>query len=132
MTATYGRRLSDWWLSSSPVDVSLKMLLGTSIWGSTTCYLTWRKSVTPQGRLLFRLVPSTRRTGGIGSGYWGTPQERSYKDTPGANVPEAGYLARQVYNQTTEGGKLNSAWVSKMMGYPDGFLDLTSDGEEIR
>lgn len=152
MTATYGRRLGDWYLKSGPADACLRMLLDTSAWASTTCYLTWKKSVTPQGRLLFRLVPSTPRTAGIGSGLlhtptvtanqespsmvnrdpgswrlWGTPQERSYKDTPGANVPEAGYLAKQVYN-TEKGGKLNSAWVSRMMGYPDDWLTL--DGEE--
>jgi hypothetical protein len=164
MTATYGRKLGDWYLSSGPVDACLRMLLGTSIWGSTTCYLTWKSSATPQGRLLFRLVPSTHRTGGTGSGFWGTPQERSHKDTPGAKVPTNGYLARQVYedarmwptpqgwdgrrgadenrdNRPNSGGtdlttatasngmKLNSVWVSRMMGYPDGWMDV---GEETR
>jgi hypothetical protein len=34
--------------------------------------------------------------------------------------------------QPVPGMKLNSAWVSRMMGYPDSWLDLTSDGGVIR
>jgi hypothetical protein len=186
MTATYGRKLSAFWLSSDPPDSWVRMLQATSIWGSTTCYLTWKKSVTPQGRLLFRLVPSTPRTAGIGSGFlptptvgmvtggqnpttggqeglphwvkrhmwptpraefdsgrhrgqpdtlhsavklWGTPTSRDHKDVGDmTNVPENGLLGRQVLNdQEQVGMKLNSAWVSRMMGYPDGWLIL--DGE---
>jgi hypothetical protein len=164
MTATYGRRLSAYWLSCDPPDSWVRTLLGTSTWGSTTCYLTWKKSVTPQGRLLFRLVPSTRHTAGIGSGLWPTPRlefdsgrhrgqpdtlhsavklwvtptTRDYKDTGNMenvpeNVPENVLLGRQVLNeQPVPGMKLNSAWVSRMMGYPDSWLDLTSDGGVIR
>ena len=205
MTATYGRKLSDYWLSSAPPDSWVRTLLVTSIWGSMTCYLTWKKSATPQGRLLFRLVPSTPRTDGIGSGYWGTQTSRDWKDGSSvANVPENGLLGRQVVNRqwptprvegfdagahrgnpdslhsavkmwptptanemrTTDreqlierrerakerakngngfgltlgnamtmdgaapGMKLNSAWVQRMMGYPDDWLTL--DGEVTR
>jgi hypothetical protein len=38
------------------------MLLGTSAWGSTRCFLTWKVSGTPAKRLLFRLSPLTPRT----------------------------------------------------------------------
>lgn len=44
------------------------MLLGSSRWHSTMCWLTWRPSATPRGRLLFRLLPSMRDTDGTGSG----------------------------------------------------------------
>lgn len=223
MTATYGRRSGAYWLSCDPPDSWVKTLLATSIWGSTTCYLTWKRSATPHGRLLFRLVPSTPRTAGIGSGLWPTPnvagggntceltphkghylrpsgekahlgldqaakmwptpraefdsgRHRGRPDTlhsavklwgtptsrpssPGSsveNVPENGLLGRQVVNDArmfptphtssftgagehgtgapnlqtvvAEAGlKLNSAWVSRMMGYPDSWLTL--DGE---
>lgn len=186
MTATYGRKLGDFWLSSDPPDSWVRTLLGTSTWASMTCYLTWKKSVTPQGRLLFRLVPSTPRTAGIGSGLWGTPTSRDHKDTGDmTNVPVNGLLGRQdltpermwptppvvsaargpnatggpnlgeavrmygtpraIYGEhagmtdeshlTGQAGatgnlKLNSAWVSRMMGYPDGWLTL--DGEATR
>jgi hypothetical protein len=151
MTATYGRKFADYWLSSDPPDSWVKTLLGTSVWASTTCYLTWKRSATPQGRLLFRLVPSTRHTEGIESGLWGTPTSRDHKDGSSvANVPENGLLGRQVVNRQMlhtptgtanqmapsmatrdsgswgdpQGLKLNNAWVSRMMGYPDGHLDL--------
>jgi hypothetical protein len=258
MTATYGRKLSAYWLSCDPPDSWVRTLLGISTWASTTCYLTWKKSVTPAGRLLFRLVPSTPRTAGIGSGsllatpraiygehpgmedeshltgqaiererlwptpkvggggnsceltpykghflrpsgkkadfgldqaarmwptpraefdsgrhrgqpdtlhsavkLWGTPTSRDHKDVGDmTNVPENGLLGRQVLNDartyptpqardwkgaqgraykgesmdlpatvSVAGLKLNSAWVSRMMGYPDNWLDLTPDGE---
>jgi hypothetical protein len=195
MTATYGRKLGAYWLSCDPPDSWVRTLLGISTWVSTTCYLTWKKSATPAGRLLFRLVPSTPRTAGIGSGLWptpnvagggntceltphkghylrpsgekahlgldqaakmwptpraefdsgrhrgqpdtlhsavklwGTPTSRDHKDVGDmTNVPENGLLGRQVLNDQGQAGtKLNSAWVCRMMGYPDGWLIL--DGE---
>jgi hypothetical protein len=184
MTATYGRKLSVYWLSCDPPDSWVRTLLGISTWGSTTCYLTWKKSVTPAGRLLFRLVPSTPPIGATGFGLWGTPTSRDHKDTGNMeNVPVNGLLGHQVLMPTprvegfdagkhrgkpdslhsfakmwptpqahdaqgppgraaqerggfnaslsaetrTTGLKLNSAWVSRMMGYPDSWLTL--DGE---
>jgi hypothetical protein len=47
--------------------------------GSTECLLTWKASVTPAGRSLSRLVPSTRPTGEIASGLWPTPQTADAK-----------------------------------------------------
>jgi hypothetical protein len=205
MTATYGRKLGAYWLSSDPPDSWVRTLLGISTWGSTTCYLTWKKSVTPHGRLLFRLVPSTPRTAGIESGLWPTPnvagggntceltphkghylrpsgekahlgldqaarmwstpraefdsgRHRGQPDTLHSAVklwptPKAGagenrlmkrtpavlngthgkHLAAEACEAERElgsyqaGMKLNSAWVSRMMGYPDGWL--IPDGE---
>jgi hypothetical protein len=173
MTATYGRKLSAYWLSCDPPDSWARTLLAISTWGSTTCYLTWKKSVTPAGRLLFRLVPSTPRTAGIGSGLWPTPdvpnggrgipkdavrQGNTIYTADGRKVQEG--LANavklrptpQAHDVTTRGNtmadhhhyphdlanaviweqppagmKLNSAWVSRLMGYPDDWLTL--DGE---
>lgn len=155
MTGTYGRKYADYWLSSDPPDSWVRTLLGTSTWASMMCYLTWKRSATPQGRLLFRLVPSTPRTGETGFGLWGTPTTRDYKDTGNMeNVPVNGLLGRQVLMPTprVEGFdagahrgkadslhavvkqesnlKLNSAWVGRMMGYPDSWLIL--DGEVIQ
>lgn len=198
MTATYGRKFGDYWLSSDPPDSWVRTLLGTSIWGSMTCYLTWRKSVTPRGRLLFRLVPSTPRTAGIGSGLWPTPDTPSggrampEGTTPTGRTPDGRKVTVGLENAArmwptpraefdsgrhrgepdtlhsavkaepmglrrtpqardwkgpqggaykgesmdlpgeveSKGLKLNSAWVSRMMGYPDDWLTL--DGEAIR
>lgn len=51
--------------------------------GSTECWMTWRKSATPAGRSLCRLVPSTPRTGATDSGFWPTPTTRDHKDSLG-------------------------------------------------
>ena len=191
MTATYGRKFGAYWLSSDPPDSWVRTLLGTSIWGSMTCYLTWKKSVTPAGRLLFRLVPQAPRTVGIASGFWPTPDTpsggrtmprgttstgktpdgrkvtvglenaarmwptprvvsaaRGPNATGGPNLGEAVRMygtPRAIYGEhagmtdeshlTGQAGatgnlKLNSAWVSRMMGYPDDWLTL--DGEATR
>lgn len=166
MTATYGRKFADYWLSFAPPDSWVRTLLDTSVWASTMCYLTWKRSATPQGRLLFRLVPSTPRTAGIGSGFWPTPNvnspnNRAEYPTSGDGLNTAvkrsmGILLPSPMPSDVMGGrttkgkdrqnetglrlaaavakgesnlKLNSAWVSRMMGYPDGFLTL--DGEAI-
>jgi len=72
MTATSGRKCIGSWLSSGPLGSLQRMLLDTSQWASTKCFLTWKARATPQGRLLFRLAPSMPRTEEIGSGLWPT------------------------------------------------------------
>jgi hypothetical protein len=47
--------------------------------GSTECSLTWKASVTPAGRQLFRLVPSMRPIAEIDCGLWRTPNHRDGK-----------------------------------------------------
>ena len=49
--------------------------------GSTECLLTWKEKVTPAGRRLSRLAPSTRPIGANDCGLWPTPATRDYKDT---------------------------------------------------
>ena len=73
ITATCGLSLLDLYAPFS-LDMWLpRMLLGTSHWASTRCYMTWKDSATPAGRLLFRLVPSMPHINEIESGLWRTP-----------------------------------------------------------
>ena len=65
MTVTSGLRCLELYRNSGPLGSLVRMLLGSSIWHSTRCYLTWRVSATPARRLLFRLAPSMPRTGEI-------------------------------------------------------------------
>ena len=58
-----------------------RMFVGTSLWVSTRCSLTWKEKATPQGRSLFQLSVSMHRTKGTESGSspdapkaWATPQ----------------------------------------------------------
>jgi len=44
----------------APLGCLEKMLLASSIWGSTKRYLTWTVKATPQERLYFRLLASAR------------------------------------------------------------------------
>ena len=64
MTVTSGLKCLELYRNSGPLGLLVRMLLGSSIWRSTRCTLTWKTKVTPSNRLLFRLVPSTPRTGG--------------------------------------------------------------------
>ena len=73
MTVTSGRKCCEFYRKSGPLGSLVKMLLESSAWRSTRCYLTWKASATPAKRLLFRLVPSTPRTEGTGSQLWATP-----------------------------------------------------------
>ena len=63
MTVTSGLKCLELYQNSGPLGLLVRTLLGSSIWRSTKCTLTWKTKVTPSKRLLFRLVPSTPRTG---------------------------------------------------------------------
>lgn len=64
MTVTSGLKCLELYQNSGPLGSLVRTLLGSSIWRSTQCYLTWKISGTPAKRLLFRLVPLMPRTGG--------------------------------------------------------------------
>ena len=70
MTVISGRRCSELFRNSGPLGLLAKMLLESSEWRSTRCFLIWKARATKQGRLYFRLVPSTPRTGGTGAPLW--------------------------------------------------------------
>lgn len=72
MTVTSGLKCLELYRSSGPLGSLVRMLLGSSIWRSTRCMLTWKTKVTPSKRLLFRLVPSMPRTGGTDAPLWPT------------------------------------------------------------
>ncbi len=73
MTATSGRTLCKLLHTKDPLGAFSRMLVVTSHWVSTRCYLTWKPKTTPQGRLLLELAVSMPRTDDLGSGLWLTP-----------------------------------------------------------
>ena len=79
MTVISGLRCLELYRNSGPLGLLVRMLLGSSIWRSTRCTLTWKTKVTPSRRLLFRLVPSTPRTGGTGVRLLPTVTDQEYK-----------------------------------------------------
>lgn len=92
-TVSSGRKCCELYRKSGPLGQLVRMLLVSSAWRSTRCYLTWKVSATPRKRLLFRLAASMPRTSGrdvqlLGTPtakMWPTPTARDYK---GANSLE--------------------------------------------
>lgn len=144
MTVTSGRKWSAVSPYSDPLGSLVKMCLGSSIWGSTKCSLTWKPLVIKQRCLGFRLVVSMRRTLGNGSGLWPTPraEEKSQHNsqdngialsravkmwpTPKAQNAQAPCLHGQggMGLQEAVGGQLNPPFVEWLMGFPIGWTDL--------
>lgn len=72
MTVTSGLKCLELYQNSGPLGSLGRTLLASSVWRSTRCTLTWKVSATPSRRLLFRLVPSTRRTEETDAPLWPT------------------------------------------------------------
>ena len=156
MTVTSGRRCLELFRRSDPVGSLVRMLLESSAWNSTRCYLTWKRSATPAKRLLFRLVPSMPSTEETGAQYWPTPttpRPHDSENTVGKYIPsqkqkDLAYAVamwptpiatdwknrackdyrknRHCQLQTTVGGQLNPMWVEWLMGFPLGWTDLNA------
>lgn len=156
MTVTSGRRCLELYRNSGPLGSLSRMCLGSSIWRSTRCYLTWKLSATPSRRLLFRLQASMPRTDANELPLWPTPAARDWR---GSNSAESickslkreknGFLG-QLPNavlwttpcaadakgshgggnrrslRTDVGGQLNPTWVEWLMGFPIGWTDLNA------
>ena len=82
MTATSGRTLCKLLHAKDPLGAFSKMLVVTSHWVSTRCYLTWKPKITPQGRLLFQLAVSMPPINETGSGLWLTPTATQTDEHP--------------------------------------------------
>ena len=80
-TVTSGLKCCELYKNSGPLGSLVKMLLESSIWRSTRCYLTWKASATPAKRLLFRLAPSMPRTKGNGAQLLPTPTAQDGKNS---------------------------------------------------
>lgn len=122
MSATSGPQCAESLNGHDPLGSFSKTLLGSSRWGSTAFCLTWKVSGTPRGRLLFRLVPSMRDTDGIESG--SLPRIYPTLDLGAAK----GRGIKSAAGRSRLGGTLNPRWGEWLLGFPDGWTDL-SDSE---
>ena len=77
-TDTSGRSCLKLLHAKDPLGSFAKTFMVTLPWASTKCCLTWKVKATPQGRLLFQLVPKMHTIGEIDSGssakMWATPR----------------------------------------------------------
>ena len=152
MTAIYGRKCLESYPTYGHVGLLEKMLLESSIWRSTRCWLTWRIKATKQGRLYCQLVASMPRIDDTESPYWPTPTTQDSRDGSKMRKEAKGRHAMSLNNavamwptpnassgtgpghpdskqgaenlQTVVGGTLNPTWVEWLMGFPIGWTDL--------
>jgi hypothetical protein len=85
MTDTSGRKCLELSKLSGRLGLLEKMLLDTSLWASTRCYLTWKPKDTKQGALLFRLSPQMPTTAEKGVGLLHTPTAKANQLAPSMN-----------------------------------------------
>lgn len=82
MTVTSGQKWLGLSRNSGPLGLLEKMLLESSIWHSTQCFLTWRAKDTPHGHFLYQLQVSMPRTSDTGQRLWPTPKAAIRGDCP--------------------------------------------------
>lgn len=78
MTVISGRKCLELYQNSDPLGSLVRTLLGSSIWRSTRCLLTWKAKVTPRGRWYYQLAASTPRTEDTALQLWATPNTMDY------------------------------------------------------
>ena len=91
MTVTSGLRCLESYVKPDPLMSCVKMLLATSRWASTQCYLIWKEKVTPANRLLFQLSPKMPNIDETGSGFWLTPTAVQMEPTEGRREKRKAY-----------------------------------------
>ena len=131
MTDTSGQRCLQLSKRSDPIGSLEKMLLATSLWASTRCYLTWKPQATPAGALLFRLSPQTPDIGETDAGLWPTPTAHIHKEGGfpaeyNRNTPSLTAEATKADGKPHSSGSLNPQFVEWLMGYPAGYTDLNN------
>lgn len=82
MTVTSGRKWLELSRNCGPLGLLEKMLLESSIWHSTQCYLTWKARDTPHGHFLYQLVASMPHTRDTEQQLWPAPKATIRGDCP--------------------------------------------------
>jgi hypothetical protein len=141
MTAISGRKYSKLFKQNDPLGLFARMLLDTSTWASTKCYLTWKvKPITESKHFVLELYPSMLHIEDNESGLWPTPRVSDIEGGVVKNVElRNGSYSRKNkdgvrwgvklkdavhYSEQDKAGSLNPQWVEWLMGYPEGWTDL--------
>lgn len=94
MTVISGRKCCALSTRRDPLGCLERTLLASSTWNSTLCFLTWKASATPAGRLLFQLAVSMPDTDETESGLW--PTTHGFSQDGRSNGPSGNELGRAV------------------------------------
>ncbi len=111
MTVTSGRKCAELLRRRDPLGCLARTCLESSAWNSTACFLTWKISATPAGRLLCRLVPSMPDTDETVFGLWPTPEalnQEGYQVSGGKKYPRLGAMAKMWPTPTKQDGENNA------------------------
>ena len=118
MTDISGRTYFPLFKEKDPLSAFSRMFMGTSLWVSTKCFLTWKGKATQQGRSLFQLVPLTHHTDETDSGLsvemWPTPTTQEIEH-PDAELTASG---RRLSKDKKSSHSLNLADRVKMWPTP--------------
>ena len=131
MTATSGLKCYELYGKSLPLGCLAKMLLTSSVWHSTRCFLTWKMKDSPRKRLLFQLAVSMPRTNGNGCAFWPTPSTGAALCGGTGNfktlkaMEEAGIITEEERRHLSQGngGKTNPGLLEWLMGYEQKFTE---------
>ena len=127
MTVISGQKCYELYKKFIRLGCLVKMLLESSAWYSTRCFLIWKVKVTKHNRLLFQLVPLMPRTEGIGSGLLPTANAWDGRRGPGKEFNLKSKFQKDRTLETliqkglfgkNHGLKLQPAFVEWMMGFP--------------
>lgn len=132
MTVTSGLRCLELSGSFGPLGSLARMCLGSSIWHSTRCWLTWKTRATPSKRTLYRLAASTPRTDGNDALFWPTPSTGAALCGGTGNwktlkaMERRGLITEAERKELSKGngGKTNPALLEWLMGYEQAFTRL--------
>ncbi len=146
---TSGRKCAALLRNCGPITCLAKMLLISSIWGSTKRSLTWQRRDMTSGHSYFLLAPSVRGMSGSELSSWGlmfpTPlasdtgtrrrvwvtfspkgafrRQKANGEYWSASLSEAVYFL----NPGTDASmRINPEWVEWMMGFPKGWTENVS------
>ena len=132
MTVTSGLRCLELYGKSTPLGSLVRMCLGSSIWHSTRCLLTWKMKGTKYSRFLYQLAVSMPRTNDTESLLWPTPSTGAGLCGGTGNfktlkrMAERGLITEEERRNLSQGngGKTNPGLLEWLMGYEQQFTKL--------
>ena len=130
MTAGSGLKCLESYQKSGPLGLLQKMLLDSSIWGSTIVYLTWRVRAMKRHHFLFQLVPSMPRTEEIESSLW--PTMRAVDSDRNSVKSQANYYQKTGHHRNLKAVVGLSMWPTPRQSEYKGVGPLGSKSQEYR